>query len=184
MFEMTEYAKGRLERTVVMYNDHPFFVDCVGGARQVALRDLDTMNRAHVIHLDDPNLSFQPPRVGYINTEGGARYLSRTPERRWKQGTSKGSLKTAGGGGVSEELFYSKGMIDCFKGDYPNFEEAVIRAKEIGASVAFHRNMAVNHLGSLFFRGNRMGKVTEDGVKLMTVFKCLEGMFGGDNEDL
>lgn len=176
MFELIDYAIGRLLNTVLMYSGYPVYVLSVFNDRSLSVCSLETtgseFREPFMISMDDDKLSFEPPTVGYINHDSIATYLYRNPSRRWKQGLSNSSLNL---GGIGSDLFYSKSMVDCLQNKYPSLEECLkaIELKKV-ESIAFHRLLAITSNYSLRFRGTQIGTLSPEGLTLKRTYSMLE----------
>lgn len=180
MFELEDYASGRLTGTVLLFKKEPVEVLSYLYGRLIRVVDLLGREPSYILDIDNPMLEFKPPTVGYINTTNGAKYYSRIPERRWKQGLSRTSVKGLGKDTISKAMFYSEAFLHCLKNEYPSLEEAMELSKKSGRTVAFHKMMAVSPSGYLYFRGVRFGKLNADSFNVKTVLSLLEDSLDED----
>lgn len=163
MFEFTDYAKARLTHSVIMYDGYPYRVQKVTDDRTVdcfRLEDAMGQNNLYSFLLDAPEMSYQPPQLGYINLGRGATFFKRHPVRYWKHGLSLGENVF----GMDHSEFYSQATVDCILGVYPSLVEAFELSQSFVKPVAFHKLMAVSALRylnpckcELFFKGRFVG---------------------------
>lgn len=150
-----EYAKGRLEGTIVRVGEEPVTVKGVGVvgkrlvARVVYLKD----DEEKVV--DIKNLNLEPVPLGFINTNADSFYMVRKPMRRdWKQGLRQGNFTFIGAEGFYE--IPGPNLRDTVLNIYPKPEEAInlVKNKRV-KKVAFSRDFAVAQGGYLLYKGKR-----------------------------
>ena len=163
MYERRDEVVTRLRGSVIMYGRRPVRVFDIGHDRELHVHFLRTGKRK-VLQIDDPKISLELPKLGYVNTRQGAIYLKRKPVRLYKQGLVSGNVLTVGSVNV-EEMLSSKNLSDMLQRRYPSMEEAIrsssnnpFRAKPI----AFSLDLAVQGK-NLFYRGKQVGTITLDG---------------------
>jgi hypothetical protein len=180
-YETAEEVKFRLENTVVMYDEDPVLITRVTNLEEAAekgeiarvfftqLPYLGNAPKETRKYLSSKRFDLSPFKMGYMNYEGQAVFVSRTPVRQNKQGLcSANTLFTDIKGRKSEVLGFSRmlrteGFVDMVKGKFPDFKVAgdMLDDKD-ASSVAVSRSFAffIDHdLDALFLlnKGIRCG---------------------------
>lgn len=184
-------AEMRLTNTILSYKGKALKVLAITGDLKlvsILLRNGEEIT----VDQDDPDLSFIPPTLGYINTPQEAVYAVRQPARRYKQGLDLRAvhLNAHRHPGRHEGRFF----VDCLEGVYPKLEECWEKFKgnnpfkqEKCHSVAFSKRFAVGNGASysLLHRGKQVGEF-EDKVpvlfeKYSYLQECLDEVTYGAN---
>ncbi len=156
MYELVDYARSRLNGGVITIDKHPCQVFEVTEDRKILFTNMKTKEEGN-ISLDSVKVDLTPMKLGYMNFERGASYVSRIAKRRWKQGLDKAGVRFSGlpprdGGWINSEAFLA-----CYYNDYPTFEEAYLKAKAYRSMVAFHKKWAIYYTGDMYYRGKKVG---------------------------
>lgn len=172
IYSNDDYANQRLRNCVVMRNGEPFFIETAlmdGQVRGTPLtgKGLDECVMERVPFSFDEGFSLQTVPLGFMNTRGDARYLSRVPQRRWRQGLVADSVQ---GGAMSTRAFFTKSFYNMVSGEYPSVGECIDRvASGEVRSRAFNRKFAVSYrrgerdIFSLVYKRTVIGIVNRDG---------------------
>lgn len=191
-YENMEEMVHRLLNTVVKYADDFFSVHSIENNEDGIFRlVLDPLNgvrgeKTKMIKkmANSPHFNrFRPFPLGMANCQGKAFYLYRRPLRSRLQGLSDNALletcvekieATFTGLEVQQARatrlgrertvqWCSESMEDCFKGNYPTFEECIDAFKDtsvLNSSVAFHREFAiVKGFCGIIYLANKSGIV-------------------------
>lgn len=172
MYELIDYARGRLDDTVIMIDGSPSFIKMVTGNRELVFRNL-TLDDGGAISMDSDKVDLTPIPLGYLNSVFGASYLVRLAQRRWKQGLDKRAVMVRGKDCRREDWFYTEDMEQCLTNVYPSFEEAKALAIKDDITVAFNKRWAISAKDSLFHRGMLVGTCKKK-VSLQKVYKYLQ----------
>ena len=130
-------------------------------------------------------------KMGFMNYKGEAIYCSRKPARQYKQGISNNTFVTKPLTGDKPfpygakayrltDLITDKSFVDMVKGVYPSFEKAREKVSKDGGSCAFSREYALmadadlDGLIYLYHKGDKVGFILDDKVKLANKMKCLK----------
>lgn len=174
-FEPHEYAVSRLVDTVIMYKGRAFYVTDIRENLNVRGTIVLT-GEEHTVDQDDPDLRFDCPPVGYINTPRGAVYAMRIPQRRWKQGIDMRALVDHRGRrieGVDMQM-----VSHCLEGNYPKFEHSIKKKAEgrnpfrmepeRNRKIAFSKNFCIDPSGRqvLEYKGDPVGYI-EDNLPIL-----------------
>lgn len=183
MYDNQDNVSMRLLNSVIRVGTTPVFVIDITRT-ELKYKSLSS-GRENIISLKSPRLNLLPVPLGYINYRAGAHYLSRIPQRKYKQGLAYESLKMEGMS-RGKEVLRSKALARCIAGEYPNHEEVIRRIKDgENINLAFSRQFAIGEAPtfegtggalSLLFRGRRVGEVTKknDELKLVPRFIYLQ----------
>lgn len=155
-------ATMRLDGTICRYKDVPYYISVSAERNKVNLHDLGKGNKIlETVKYTDPEFSYKPFPLGYINYYEEAYYMARSPDRRQKQGLCHNLIRfrNKGPGG---SWFASKEMKATILGDYPTLGECLDTVYS-GKSkkLAFHRYCAIERLNvsnvDLMFRDRKVG---------------------------
>ena len=193
MYDSAAEANRRLQRSVIMYDGYPVYVNGCADDRDgevcVAITPLPKMRDELSVKLNDPKLDYRNLPLGYVNGTREARYYLRRAYRHQIQGLCDANVTCAnvkpddGIGGLPRfrDLFRSSGLVDCMKGVYPSLEEAKAQLDNPDgekSSVAFHRTLALYkdpRLGyyKLLHRGEEIAWGSCEGFILPTLYEHL-----------
>lgn len=157
-YETLEEITTRLKGSVVIYDGDPVYVVDVG---QVGPGDPADVARVYIAPLPilpgkeytkemcerkfitSKKFDLRPFKMGFMNYEGEAVYLSRIPQRQYTQGLKNNTLRAAMPSGKPFKGFGSvvtaQAFVDCIKGKYPSIQEAM---RTGASSVALSRDFA------------------------------------------
>lgn len=161
MFYDLRTARMRFNNSVVMYDGFPVIIEEVyhdedsSGFLMCYRPLMGAMPRDKANHTD-PRWDYKAPRLGYVNAANRATYLTRMPQRYFKQGVEIGSLMYIGEG-TREVLRDYNALHLMFTNTYPSFEEAI--ANSTDGTVAFSRELAVKNGSLLYYRGSCIGEI-------------------------
>jgi hypothetical protein len=139
-YETTEEVKFRLENTVVTYDGQPVYISKVhvpdaedkGEIARVYFYDLPLKGAGQKEtrkYLSSKKFDLAPFPMGYVNHNGQAFFVARTPVRQNKQGLAQGTTIITDIRGQKaalslNDLLRSQGFCDMIAGKYPSFKEA------------------------------------------------------------
>ena len=166
MYDTAEQSSLRLRGTIVAYKNRPVIVLEVNADNTLNIADVIGKRNVAKVALNDPDLNIQEFKLGYVNYQGRALYLTRVPARQQRQGLCRQNIVVKAGDFRNyfvDGMLSSAGFVDAFQGIYPTFEEAVnvLRTNLEVESVAFARRFALKRdveLGyfELFYRGDKI----------------------------
>lgn len=154
-----EYARSRLNDTVVLYSGVPYKVEHISSEGVV---ELVTLTGTELIFADLNELDVSPFPLGFVNQDGRAIYSFRIPARYYKQGLNYNTLRYVGSS--KPNLFsmsfqntvlgkFSK-VFDAYEGVY--LEDCLSRA--FSRNFAFSKPKSQNRV-DLFFKKYKVGVV-------------------------
>ncbi len=166
-------ASMRLAGTVVRFRGEPFYIrDVDGGDGGLTVRGkfLISGKLVDALKLGVEDWNFIPVPLGYVNLpRGDARFESRMPTRKWKQGLAKNHLR--------HTQIDSRSLGKTILGQYPTLGRAKERTLEREVTTAFARNWALgggaNNIHVLY-RDKRVGRMEEDGIHLSPEYRFLQ----------
>lgn len=176
-YDTAEYAGSRLVETVIRLGETPVLIhnvdtDSVGRIR-LKYEDImtDVVNRETI---DKFNLD--PVPLGYVNSDGEARYVTRMPLRNdWKQGIRQRSICDIGGYGINHITYRTIGY--TIMGKFPKIATVLERVSRGHSSMAFSREFAITSRGVLKYKALfDVGKVNMDngGVAIDPAFSWVK----------
>lgn len=156
----------RLGGGVAFYNKEPVKVIIEGG--KIRLFTFPDLIPIKYIQESDELFDISAPRLGYVNYDREAIYVSRRPERRYKQTLTFGPLQFSNSTGFYEgDLFECKAFKRMLMNDYPSLNEAMTMLSSKYSSVAITRDLAIKRNQStgrfhLCVKGKTVGKLSAD----------------------
>lgn len=148
-FIRQEDTQLRLDNTIVMWQGEPHWCRVsldfpVNHVHITALEDVQTgRGKRKLVDLTSDDFSANIPELGYVNREYYCDFVSRSPERRQKQGLCVNTVKSASGNDPSVYMFTVE-FRNMLKNVYPTFDEALTKVEQLGvARVAFHKQLAL-----------------------------------------
>lgn len=149
--------------------------------------------RASLIDFDDAEFKTPAKRIGYINMNSNACYVTRSPHRVYVVGLHYCNMDVRS----PEEATYNDGMygwkdtirqlenpaiIAAYNNEYPSFLEAVANAQEWKSSCAFDKQFAVSSEGWLFYKHRKVGIVLDMKPKFNAEYQYLQTLLDGQHE--
>lgn len=105
-----------------------------------------------------------PPRIGYVNYEKGAIYVSRRPVRTWGLGINSNNT-TLFLQGVkvlfSNQIVKTSELHKAYKNNYPPLSEIVSYRREY--TIAFDKQFAIDAGNFVYYKGNLAGGLPANG---------------------
>jgi len=163
-----DYARGRLYNTFVPINGELVFVKHIGGKPNNVVTFSDNQDGDDVGKGKLRDVDLTPIKLGYSNFGGKAKYIMRTPARRWKQGVDNQSVKVLST--YYQDYFHIDGgdFTYTFKGKYPTLNNAIKSVKKYGKPLAFSRVFALLPGNKLEYKGKSIvGSVTDLGMPIL-----------------
>lgn len=150
MYDDANYARTRLVDTVVMCRGLPVKVEDIK-VKNAAVRVLNT-NELLVVKTVE--LDITPVKLGYLNEDTQALYLTRTPMREdWRQGLRSMSIRVIGHGRDRYQP-PAEGLFNTILGRYPALDVCIDLVKSrLAGSLAFSRNFAIVGGDNLLYKG-------------------------------
>lgn len=169
-----DHANLRLSRTVVRVKGKPCWVVEVRGDWSAEVRYLDNWKSGIVADIrDEEVVDVTPVILGFCQIGEIARYLSRMPVRKTKQGLSPESIFAAGGGLPSfyGDAALSKQLCATIENDYTSYKKALATIAKGGiTSLCCHKDWAVYYTGRepkiLYKYAGAVGKIVDGKVVL------------------
>lgn len=150
---------------VVLYKGEPVKVTAVG-VNKVNITHLKTQKKSSVnFNLVD----FTPPnfRLGMLNTDSGAVYISRKPVRNMQVGLSSKNvviealpapyLRGANEVIKAANMLNSVELAECISGEYPDFRTCIEYVKEFNTVIAFERQFAIDAAFNIYYKTRKVG---------------------------
>jgi hypothetical protein len=148
-----EYARQRLNGTIVMYDKEPVLVEAIDKSSVVTFIYL-VDGSVSTADLDNLDLVGQN-KLGYVNVGDSSYHVVRKPLRGdWRQGIRMANLAFTGREGFNR--IPHKAFRNTIVGEYPPFDEAVDKLK-YRDKVAFSRDFAVGAENKFFYREMHVG---------------------------
>lgn len=190
--------------TLFLYENSPVYCERMGGDREkkeIVLFDLRTQKRK-AVPFTFAKIRPLDRRIGFVNSDEHAVYLSRIPARRMQVGISKETLKaspiqTKNGGALDVVIRLSKlrAIEICYSIDneYPTLQECFDTVYNGHAvSCAFDHQFALTNELQIYYRTklvgvlilNRTKKVSLDNIVFAQEFSHLISLLKGNYESL
>ena len=176
-------VNARLDEGICFFKGLPYVINTRDGNGTTGrLSKLDGSGKSINVSLTSDDLDISAPELGYINYDGRAYYVMRSPDRRYKQTLQYssmlaqvcGSTRTIGGDNLHAALHSSHGE-NMFLNVYPTLSEALAFVSTKGGknrSMAFHRDVAVLQdsfgIVRVYFKGSEVGRI-KPGTKTVSV---------------
>lgn len=167
--------------TICRYKGIPYYVT-VNRDNTLNLHSLERFANLPLAHSSvrhtDPEFDYRAPRLGYMNSNGRAHYLSRIPDRHiQRQGLTSAAIQCTPH--CDDDWFLGNQLHDCIMGLYPTLAEALEALDGDATSVAFGRHVALekvnNQTVGLMYK-TRLIAVHVTG-NLFSVFRTSESSF-------
>jgi hypothetical protein len=159
-YDMVDQADMRLRNTVILVHDKPVEVlSCKKAGKSVMLQFTYLPKRTVVDEIDvtDEAVNMRDLKLGYVNFDNEALYLTRIPARQQQQGLSGRNISIPNysadnpafkRGHIAadfERLKASASFADALTNVYPTFQEAIVMLDQADerVSVAFSRVFAL-----------------------------------------
>ncbi len=178
MYKDRNYARGRLENTIIRVGKRPVYVV-----------EIPIDGSVHVFYLENnvdkkvkyEELDMSPVPLGFINYNGYSYFAARKPMRRdWRQGLRANNTVIIGRhGGIKLDKRVYKPLAKTILGKYPTFEDSLIEVRELGAAqCAFSRGFGVTATNKIIYKGDYIvGKIKGDTPILDDNYKYLDRVF-------
>lgn len=167
------YFRQAFQNSMVRIKNTPVIIGNTDGFGAELYYPLNSKS-SYIKDIRNIELNIEPVELGFLNYRDKVTYLRRSPQRRWKQGLSIGSVVSP----VNKTVFYSKSFSNIVVNRYPSLEECDKLLKENKKiSCAFHRKWALKkgvQCPSLLYRGRVVGTYYEGKFYLTDNFKYLE----------
>lgn len=152
--------------TVIFYKGKPCKVKQVGA--KVKLLNLVTQ-RSGLVEFKLADFSPPPLRLGYVNYEETAVYVSRLHARQYQIGLSSNNCRMTipnnmaspnSKSAIIDKLanFEAPEFADMFFGHYPKLKDAFNHASEFKGAVAFDKQFAVDRSARVFYKTDYVGE--------------------------
>lgn len=160
-----QYAKTRLEGTIITYKKEPCLINEVLASKGGVSCSYSTYDEVGKASVDDFDLT--PIKLGFVNTPYGTGFLSRKPIREdWRQGLRKQNCISYGD--VRKEyLLELSSLRKTVLNLYPDLDEAIATNK------AFSRNFRISG-GDLMYRGDIVGGVSRGQLEFFPQYAYLK----------
>lgn len=162
----------RLVESLIRYRGQPAYVTEVDGTTLVL--HMTRQNEMVLVRLPDAQVDVRPVPLGYVNGNTKCWFVTRKPERRYKQGLTARSMSITG---PEMSMHISRfltcvGFAKAVLGEYPDYRNALRSVRRRQGSKAFSRRFALSwdkELGEalLCHRSKRVGQV-QDGRPVLS----------------
>lgn len=158
---------------VVLYKGEPVKVTGIGDAApyKVNITHLRTQKRSSVLftleHFSPPNF-----RLGMLNTDQGALWMSRKPVRNMQVGLSAKNtmleaLPSVYMNGIHEaikkaNMLCNVELAETIAGEYPDFRTCIEYIREFNTCIAFDRQFAVDSRFTIFYKTRAVGSLPKN----------------------
>lgn len=159
-YDLQDYAKMRLNNTIVKLDDNParfYYYD--GWKYDVLFLDPDLGITRIDIKKDRDRIDITPIKLGYVNSPKDTIFLSRVPCRKWKQGLSPENLYAEGvvlhyfdNSALLEKISKDGSLLSTINRKYPTIHECV----ESKVPKAFHKDFAIDSNSGLLYSKGRL----------------------------
>lgn len=159
-FYNNEDARRRLQSSILFYKGVPCVLSNVGGAdyQVFTLSEAQLGTSTTTIKYTDNDLTDVVPRLGYVNHNKKAYYLSRVVVRDQRAGLPIESLNVHDGH-VPSGLIYSDSMEDMLLNKYPSLQEAYNNMCNKWESCAFSKGYAIDYELHIHHAGRVIGRL-------------------------
>lgn len=176
-----EDAAMRLHGTICMYDGSPVYVDATspgstdpGKVFIYHLGDAIKLGKGYkVVDYRDDKFVYKSPPLGYMFYENKARYVSRIPDRKQRQGLSVDVVRVNPYPEYNDSHFTSQAMSDCILGKYHTLTQAESLVNNGVHSVPISRRLAIvrerRGVTALAFRGRTIGYKEGDSYRLLNI---------------
>ena len=172
LFLSYEDTQRMVDDTVIVYDGALQYVAFVERDLMLTLVDLETGERRKELADFEKIANPKEGRIGYLNSDYGARYIVRCPARVYKMGFAPENLLHIERG--HERAIHPvtmgqrlEGLYEAYHNIYPSFEEAYAKAKATERLVAYDRSFAVDKRGAVYYQDHKVGAAargTEDSI--------------------
>ncbi len=165
-YETINDAEQQIAYTVMMMGDgEPVYIqpytNWIWSFKWLSRKKDDTM-----LDIRTAGLSFEPFSLGYLNSGIHAIYVTRLPNRMWKQGLCYDHLKATAQ--LEDDFLQSESLRRCLLDDYPSLQKAYKRIIDKGfdaMSVAFNKDFCLRLTRKgmkIDYKGLEIGEITID----------------------
>lgn len=157
----------RLSSTIVLYNKLPYVIIQIDAMNLINITPCRTyyigMEGSLVIAFEDPLLDINPFRLGYVNSDSNALFLSRKPLRATESGLCWNAVVSSPPGKQLKGYLYSISFENMIKDEYPDMKDSLMSIRKFGCDFearSFHRLWAFRKVTNallLEFMGNAVG---------------------------
>jgi len=163
-----EDMKTMYANSLLLIKNTPVYVDTIYSANKVGGLNINTQ-RKEIYELKDHTDLKAPGRcLGFVNVDGHATFLYRTPVRKYKVGLDRGNAQFTFPEGfkiaLRDPIYHLQApeIADTIKGRYPSIADAWERVKgKAEKVVAFDRQFAIDYRGVVFFKTLAVGKAAK-----------------------
>lgn len=135
-----EYARSRINGTMVFIGGMPHFVDTIYDNGMTAVKNMMASDDYYEVHMKELDLT--PPELGFFDEKQGVGYLTRLPMRQWKQGfrTAQATLVI----GSRKPDLMSQSFVKMVMGMYDTIHTCIEKvSNEERYSCAFDREFCI-----------------------------------------
>ena len=168
-----KYAKHKLlDSIVVLKNNKALYVTNILEGMVICGVTIS----GKVLKTNGCNVSLEIPKLGFLNKNGEALYISRLPRRQgWKQGINSDNCIMNSLEGDIKQSPLNKDLMYCIEENYPSLQEALLRKDK---SVAVHRDWAITLKSKkIYYKWDLVGELTEDSFSMKEKYLYLTSRF-------
>jgi hypothetical protein len=169
----------RLGESLIRYRGKPAYVRGNDGRNLYLL--LTRSQEETVIRLPDESIDVRPVPLGYVNGNSKCWFVTRSPERRYKQGLTARTINISGPrmSMPVSSFITCLGFAKCILNEYPDYANALKSVLRSNGSKAFSRRFALQYDKdlkevALLHRGKRVGMLDGNKPVLSSANKYLQ----------
>jgi len=174
-----------LEGAVFLQGNTPVFVHSARSDQEIHVSELGDRDR-EVSTIPLQSLNLNPPKLGYMNSRGLARYLVRVPSRNWRQGITNRNTQVLSWGTTSDFPRFnsisftdehSKGLKLLLQNDYPSISYAMEALNRGDCyEIALSRVLGLDSNLNLLYKGRAIGSFANEQISLQEHFQHMLSM--------
>jgi len=140
MYSEVDYARTRLEGTVVLHDNKALRINHITSDR--VIQGTLLQGREVEVSMDDCQLAQH--KLGFVNRDGNVFYVQRLPKRRdWRQGLRTNNVVGFRIGRDRIERISDTTIMKCLEGNFPSVADALDEVVRCDVPVAISRSFAL-----------------------------------------
>lgn len=168
-----------LEGAVFLQGNTPVLVHSARSDQEIHVSELGDRDR-EVSTIPLQSLNLNPPKLGYMNSRGRARYLVRIPSRNWRQGITNRNTQELSWTtsdfprfrSVSVTEDHVKGLKLMLQNDYPSIPYAMEALSRGDCSeIALSKVLCLDSNLNLLYKGRSIGSFANEQISLLEHFQ-------------
>lgn len=161
--------------TIAKHKGRLVKVNSVNERGDVFIRDFETKRTKTIYNSEYEDYSPVKDKIGYINIYDSAVYVVRVPSRQYKAGICESNLSfrcLPSSSSVERSIVLGSlgdiccnELIDAMQDKYPSFEKAMASIEGGAQSVAFARDLCIDHTKVIYFKNYAIGEVFQGKIQ-------------------